>query len=149
MSQPEYPQQPSDMCPTCGGIGKIPSAPRAKWRQCPTCHGTGRVSESETTDVPFDKIVETISTAKGTKPKNAPKDVSRSDQGSQSSSNSTMSERDDRLTRKSHKVYDLYHEGCGQFVRGNGSLITPYKCLCGTWEHDSSKFDWRLKNGIF
>lgn len=51
----------------------------------------------------------------------------------------------DQLINKKHSVYDLYHEVCGQFLSGNGSYITPYKCDCGEWEYDTKTYDWRLK----
>jgi hypothetical protein len=44
--------------------------------------------------------------------------------------------RDETLIRKSHKCYDLYHKTCGEFLRGNGSLVLPYECKCGKWQYD-------------
>jgi hypothetical protein len=51
----------------------------------------------------------------------------------------------DNLVSKYRKVLDYYHETCGKFLSGNGSMAFPYTCDCGTWEYDIDHYGWRLK----
>jgi hypothetical protein len=39
---------------------------------------------------------------------------------------------------KAHTVRDEYCTVCKEFLTGNGSMVSPWKCGCGTYE-----FDWR------
>lgn len=50
----------------------------------------------------------------------------------------------ERLIRRAHKIYSLFHEGCNSFVEGNGSIAFPYTCRCGVWEYDAGKSTWIL-----
>lgn len=51
------------------------------------------------------------------------------------------------LITKAHKVYGYFHTTCGEFVRGEGSIVFPYRCSCGEWEYDMETHNWRLKDG--
>lgn len=51
---------------------------------------------------------------------------------------------ENELTQKKRAVYSPFHEKCGEFVRGNGSIVMPYECSCGTYEYDSDAMAWRL-----
>ena len=33
---------------------------------------------------------------------------------------------------------------CKSEIWGNGSIISPYTCLCGEWIHGSNVEDWEL-----
>jgi len=33
---------------------------------------------------------------------------------------------------------------CEEGLRGNGSIISPYKCSCGTWEYDIEENEYKI-----
>lgn len=46
---------------------------------------------------------------------------------------------------KKHQVIDLFCPNCNEFIKGNGSICYPYKCICGVWERDWDDNDLKLK----
>lgn len=42
----------------------------------------------------------------------------------------------DTVKYKAHSVRDPFCTLCNTFLSGDGSMVLPYKCECGTYEYD-------------
>lgn len=40
------------------------------------------------------------------------------------------------VQHKARKTHDYFCSKCQQFLQGNGSVITPYKCACGEYKYN-------------
>lgn len=52
------------------------------------------------------------------------------------------------LILKPRTHYDNYHEVCKSFCSGNGSVIQPYRCPCGTWYFNDDTNNYELEDNI-
>lgn len=39
------------------------------------------------------------------------------------------------VVAKARKSYDYWCKICEQFLMGNGSIVTPYRCNCGEYKY--------------
>jgi len=55
---------------------------------------------------------------------------------------------DNKLTMKyrNKKIIVPYCPQCDEDIWGNGSIVLPYKCLCGDWEYNLEDRNYKLKN---
>lgn len=48
-------------------------------------------------------------------------------------------------TYKKVKVAMPHCPRCGEQLRGNGSMVLPYRCDCGTWDYSYSLSSYEIK----
>lgn len=50
-----------------------------------------------------------------------------------------------KVIYKKIKVAMPHCGDCGEGLLGNNSIMSPYRCKCGTWEYDYSAEEFKLK----
>lgn len=55
---------------------------------------------------------------------------------------STLADYKYQKAKKTHA--ELFCDKCETFVKGSGTMKSPYVCLCGGWEYDPILHNWKL-----